>query len=122
MSKDRAQELGKIGEVMAANFLQSKGFDVLDRNWRFGRIELDIIAQFEEQIVFVEVKTRENRFLGEPWQAVTPAKQRRIIKAANAYLVENEIDLEARFDIVSIVCNSKVEEIEHLEEAFYAMV
>ena len=88
MNKDKAHLLGLEGESMAVKHLQSREYKILERNWRHGRIELDIITEKDKKVVFVEVKTRENRFLGEPWEAVTLAKQRRIIKAANAYLVE----------------------------------
>jgi putative endonuclease len=115
-------ELGKFGEQLASELLVKKGFKLLERNWRFGKIELDIIAKTKEKIVFIEVKTRDNKFVGEPWEAVKPAKQRRIIKAANAFIVEKEIDLEARFDVVSIIHNSKYTEVEHIEEAFYPLV
>ena len=70
----------------------------------------------------LKYETRENSFLGDPWQSVTVAKQRRIIKATNRYIIENQIDLECRFDIISIVHNQKHTNLEHLEEAFYPLV
>jgi putative endonuclease len=114
--------LGIHGEQLAVGHLRSLGYTILCANWRFGKIELDIIASNNQVISFIEVKTRENNYLGEPWQSVTVAKQRRIIKAANHYIVENQVDLECRFDIVSIIHNSKYTNIEHMKDAFYAMV
>ena len=112
-------ELGKYGETLASQHLQKSGYIILDRNWKFGKIEIDIVVEFENQIIFVEVKTRENDYVGQPWEAVTISKQKRIIKAAHQYLIENDIDLEARFDIISIIHNSKYSKLEHLKEAFY---
>jgi len=115
-------ELGKLGETIAANILIEKGYSILERNWKFGKIEIDLIASFEEIIVFVEVKTRENNYVGEPWEAVTISKQKRIVKAAHQYLVSHDEDREVRFDIISIIHNAKYQQIEHLEEAFYPLV
>ena len=114
--------LGIHGERLAVNHLRDNGYDILDVNWRFGKIELDIIAKKSQNLVVLEVKTRENSFLGDPWQSVTVAKQRRIIKATNRYIIENQIDLECRFDIISIVHNQKHTNLEHLEDAFYPLV
>lgn len=122
MNAEQAKILGQKGENIACDYLASKGFSIAERNWRFGRIEIDIICHTQDFIIFIEVKTRENRFLGEPWEAVTRSKQRRIIKAADAYLIENDIPLGARFDIISIVHNQKITDIEHLEDAYYAML
>lgn len=116
MDKD---ELGKFGETLAKNFLANKGYKILEQNWVFQKLELDIIAYHHSKIIVVEVKTRENNYVGEPWEAVTLGKQNRIIKAANAYLIEKEIDDEVQFDIVSIIHNQKETKIEHLEDAFY---
>ena len=114
--------LGIHGERIAIGHLRDRGYDILDVNWRFGKIELDIITRKSQTLVIVEVKTRENSFLGDPWQSVTVAKQRRIIKATNRYIIENQIDLECRFDIISIVHNQKHTNLEHLEDAFYPLV
>ncbi len=116
------KELGEHGEAIARKMLLEKDYEILDFNWKFGKIELDIIAKSDDKIIFVEVKTRENNYAGEPWEAVTRGKQSRIIKAADAYLVEKEIDHESRFDIVSIIYNSKYTIIEHIEDAFYPLV
>lgn len=119
MDKD---ELGKYGEVLAMNYLKNKNYAILAMNWRFNKLELDIIAKYQEKIVIIEVKTRENNYIGEPWEAVTLGKQKRIIKAANEYIIENEIDNEVRFDIISIIHNQKETKIEHLIDAFYPLI
>lgn len=114
------QILGKLGEDMAVNYLVSKGYHLIERNYRFGRNEVDIIMTHKNIIVFVEVKTRNNDIIGQPYEAVNRKKQRQIIKVAHHYLVENDIEMEARLDVVSIVVNSKMEKIEHIIDAFYA--
>ena len=119
MDKD---ELGKYGEILATKHLINKGYEILENNWVYIKLELDIIAKYQDKIVIVEVKTRENNYIGEPWEAVTKAKQKRIIKAANEYIIEKKLDLEVRFDIVSIIHNQKETIIEHLEDAFYPMM
>lgn len=111
-------ELGDLGEELAAKHLVSQGYEILERNFRFGRDEVDIIAKFEKYIVFVEVKTRASNFLGEPEEAVSKAKQKRIIKVANHYLVENDLDNEGRFDIFGIIVNQTTKSIKHIPNAF----
>ena len=113
------QDLGKLGEEFAVHFLVSKGFKILAKNWRFRKDEIDIIAKKDNYLVIVEVKTRSTSFFGEPFTAVTKKKQDFLIRAANAYIEENNIELECRFDIVSIVFVDKKHRIEHIEDAFY---
>ena len=115
-------ELGIFGETLAEHFLSKKGYQILDRNYRFKKLEVDIIAMDGDKIVIVEVKTRQTAEIGEPWRAVTRSKQRQIIQVANQYICTNEIDRETRFDIVSIVHNSYRTQIEHIEDAFYPIV
>lgn len=112
-------ELGQLGEQLATNHLIKEGYQILDRQWRFGKIELDIIAQQDDWIVFVEVKTRENNYVGEPWESVTRSKQKRIVKAAHEYLLTRNLDLESRFDVISIIHKSKYQRLEHIPHAFY---
>lgn len=113
-------ELGTLGEDLATKFLLGEGYTILERNWTFQKAEIDIIAQKEEgTIVFVEVKTRNSAFFGDPQSFVTPAKIKLLVKAANEYLIENELQEEARFDIIAVLKNSKEERIEHFENAFY---
>jgi len=111
-------ELGKEGEELATNFLRKKGYEILERNFRFGRDEVDIIAKINEYIVFVEVKTRSSNFLGEPEDEVSTGQQKRIIKVANHYLIENDLDNEGRFDIFGIIINQNKKSINHIIEAF----
>jgi len=111
-------ELGKLGEDLAVKYLQKLGYEILERNFRFSRDEVDIIAKHQEYIVFIEVKTRDNNFMGEPEEAVIIGKQKRIIKVANNYLIENDLDNEGRFDIFGIIINQHTKSINHIIDAF----
>lgn len=118
----KKNKIGHAGEQAAVNFLTNKGYRIRERNWRAGHLELDIIAEFDEFIVFAEVKTRSGTYFQQPFQAVNHKKQRKIIKAANIYIEKNKIELEARFDIISIVKTGSGYDIEHIEDAFYPRV
>ncbi len=112
------EELGIWGEEKATNYLLKKGYELVDRNIRFKRYEIDIVLKKRDLLVIVEVKTRNTAEIGEPWRAVTRGKQRQIIEVADNYVKANQIDKEVRFDVVSIVHNSFHTKIEHLEGAF----
>ena len=112
---------GIVGENEADVFLQSKGFKIIEKNWSMGKLEVDLIGTIGKYIVFVEVKKRHSKAFREPWEAVNRKKQRNIILAANIYLKKSHLDLEPRFDIVSIVQDGQKIEIEHIEQAFWPM-
>lgn len=114
-------ELGQFGENLAERHLATKGYKIVARNYRFGKLEIDLVSEYDNKLVIVEVKTRNTAEIGEPWRAVTKAKQRQIIKVANHYISSRNIELETRFDVVSIVHNSYRTAIEHLEDAFYPL-
>ncbi len=112
------KELGDYGEKLAQEFLVEKGYKIAQTNFRLSKSEIDILCVSEKKLIIVEVKTRKTAEIGEPWRAVTRAKQKQIIKVANHYIFENDINLETRFDIISIVHNSFRTDIEHIEDAF----
>ena len=112
-------ELGIKGEKIAFSYLQGKGYDILERNYRFKHLEIDIIAQKDDCLIVVEVKTRASRFLAGPEITVTKKKQKDVVKVINEYIFEKDLDIDVRFDIVSIILNEKEESIEHIEDAFY---
>lgn len=112
-------ELGKKGEEIALEHLRKLGYIILEKNWRAGHNELDIIARDKEFLVIVEVKSRQNSNFAEPEEAVTRDKQNALIRAANAYIYKKNISLEARFDIISIVHNPRETRINHIKDAFY---
>jgi len=114
--------LGQQGEDIAAKYLEQKGYAVLDRNWRCGHKDLDLVVTKDNVVVFVEVKTRTGTEWGDPVDAVTDRKIRRIVNSADAYIRFNKIDMDARFDIVSIVVEDGEFKVEHIEQAFYPPV
>ena len=111
-------DFGKLGEELAVKYLIDKGYEILERNWRNRHKEIDIIAKDGEELVIVEVKTRQTDEYGEPDIAVTRQKQRRLIYAANAYLFRTNLEIETRFDIISIIFKDGKPVIEHIEDAF----
>lgn len=112
-------ELGDRGEELALGHLKGKGYSIRATNWRFGKNEIDIIAESNEYIVIVEVKTRRSNYMGEPELWVNKTKQRFLIRAANQYLIWNNIAKETRFDIISIILTPTQEKLKHIEHAFY---
>ena len=111
-------DFGKLGEDLAVNYLVGKGYRILERNWRSGHKEIDIIALDGDTLVAVEVKTRKSNTYGEPDIAVGAMKQQMLIWAADAYVRYKNLDVEVRFDIISIVITDTGEHIEHIEDAF----
>ena len=118
--KDMAEhnDFGAAGEQMARDFLAKEGYTILETNWRHLSHEVDIIAKNGDILAFVEVKTRNSRFLGEPEIFVSRTQQKAYITVADAYVTKNNRTEEVRFDIVSIVLNSKEQSINHIEGAF----
>ena len=117
----RHNELGKWGEQYAADYLQSIGYDIIERDWRFGHRDIDIIARTGDgtTVVFVEVKTRTSDVVTKPDDAVDIKKIRNIGYAANNYIKTKGIVDEVRFDIISIIGNNKENaQLEHIIEAF----
>ncbi len=112
-------ELGKSGEENACEYLIKKGFKILEKNWVHNKDEVDLIATHNECLVIIEVKTRSTLYFGEPQIFVTKKKQSFMIRAANAYILKNNIHLETRFDIISVVLSGNRMSIKHIEDAFY---
>lgn len=111
--------LGKTGEKIAERLLINKGYTIRKKNWRTGKREIDLIAENERFIVFVEVKTRTGNFIVHPLDAVTIPKQRNLIYAAETYMRLNQIEKEIRFDIITVVADGRSFSTEHIEDAFY---
>ena len=112
-------ELGKKGEQLAVDFLINDGYTVMERNYRFDKAEVDIIALKADVLAIIEVKTRSNKDFGNPQDFVKPKQIKNLVKAVDEYVVENDLDIEVRFDIIAIVKGKQGFEIEHLENAFY---
>lgn len=112
-------DLGKLGEEMAIAYLIKKGYKIMEKNWRFQKAEVDIIAQIQNTLVVIEVKTRSTDQFGNPHDFVDSKKIKLLVKAIDHYINERTLDLEVRFDIISIILNKKENKIEHLEDAFF---
>jgi putative endonuclease len=112
-------ELGKFGEELAVEFLQQNGYEILETNWTFQKAEIDIIAQKENILAVVEVKTRSSIEFGLPQDFVKPKKIQLLVKAINEYVISSDLDVEVRFDIVSIYKEDKEYKLEHIEDAFF---
>lgn len=112
-------ELGSLGEKMAVEFLQKNGYEILETNFVFQKAEIDIIAQKENTLAVVEVKTRSSIEFGLPQDFVKPKKIQLLVKAINEYVISNDLDVDVRFDIISIYKNGKEFKIDHLEDAFF---
>lgn len=110
---------GTAGEDVAVDYLVKKGYHILERNFRFERGEIDIIAADGEDLVFVEVKARRSTSFGEPEDAMTPAKCDQIRKVAEGYLFRRNLDDQhCRFDVIAIQYQKNVPVIRHLIDAF----
>jgi putative endonuclease len=113
-------ELGKLGETLAANFLQANGYTIVERNWRVNRIEIDLIARLEDTLVFVEVKTRSSDYFGAPEVFVTKRKKSLMASAATAYMQETGHEWAIRFDVITILMGKgEAPVLEHFEDAFF---
>lgn len=111
-----------LGEEEAAKMLKTKGLRIVERNWRMGHLEVDLIAESRSEIVFVEVKTRTSAFGNKmPEEYVDENKKQRITAAANAYIKSTQSDKKPRFDIIGLIIRPDTHEITyrcHLENAF----
>jgi putative endonuclease len=112
-------ELGKKGEQLAVDYLINNNYYIIERNYRFDKAEVDIIAKKNEILAIIEVKTRSTSDFGNPQDFVKPKQIQRLVKAVDEYVTENDLDVEIRFDIIAIVKTGKAYDIEHLENAFY---
>lgn len=111
-------DLGKEGEEMACRWLADRGYIILEKNWKNRHEEIDLITRLDDLIVFIEVKTRSSLKYGNPEDAVSLKKQRNLVNAGHEYILKHQIDLEAQFDILSILIIDKKPHINHIERAF----
>ncbi len=117
---------GKIAEDLAADYLLKNNYLILDRNWRYSRYEVDIIAQKDNFVIIIEVKARKetpqnfNAFNIE--DVVSDKKQKNLINAAEKYLEEKNLDFELRFDVIMVLKYQNNTKIEHIPNAFYSML
>lgn len=118
MDKNNKQ-VGSKGEEIAADYLTGKGYEIIERNYRYGHGEIDIIAKDKCFLVFVEVKTRNNKNFGAPELSVSKSKQKQIRRIAEAYLYEKDItDTDCRLDVIGITYEDNSPVVNHIENAF----
>jgi len=115
-------EKGKKGEELALEYLKKEGYAILKQNYRAGHYEIDLIAEKDGFLVFVEVKFRKDKSLVEPEASVSRGKQRNIIAAANYYMQSIRTDKEARFDIIAISISGGKYTLNHIPDAFYPLI
>ncbi len=116
--KNNNKTTGEIGEQLACGFLLDKGYEILERNYKQLKTEIDIIAKKADCLVIVEVKTRTSHFIN-PEQAVSKSKQKTLVEAALLYQASKQLICEIRFDIIAVVKQRTETEIVHFEDAFY---
>ena len=112
-------EFGKEGEQIAVDFLIKKGYQIKYRNYRFLKSEIDILAQKGKILAVVEVRARSNDQIISIADTITPKKINLLVAGADHYVTEAKLDVDVRFDIITILKNRKIFKIEHLEDAFY---
>jgi putative endonuclease len=119
LRKPGTKKEGDRGEAMAAEYLMKNGFLILQRNYRYQRGEIDIIANDGEELVFVEVKTRHSEAFGTPEESITSRKEDLLKRTAEGYCFEHQIDrTPCRFDVVAIEQKKNGIEIRHIKNAF----
>ncbi len=119
MSSPR-RDLGAFGERLAAAHLEAKGYRIIERNFRCGEGEIDIVAEDSDCLVFVEVRTRRGDALGGPAESVTAAKQRRLLALAEAYTqAHDDLPSQQRIDVITVALapDGRVLAVEHIEDA-----
>lgn len=113
-------ETGRIGEAEACRFVKEIGYKILEVNWRYKHLEVDIIAMDNDILVFIEVKTRKSTRYGLPFEAVNYHKQQKLNRAANLYISYKKHRGDIRFDIISIISDQKNGlTVEHIRDAFW---
>jgi len=117
--KKQGHELGRKGEEITKEYLRSIGYEILEENWFSHHLEIDIIAKDGNDLVIVEVKARGTESYEHPSEAVSTKKIRFLVNAAEAYIQQKDINLDTRFDVVSIIFSKGSYKLEHFKDAFY---
>jgi len=111
-------DLGKKGETLAEEYLSRNGYQILVKNWRYLKAEIDIIAKKEDTLAIVEVKTRSSVDIISPEAAVNEKKIKLLVSAANEYIIQHDLDVDTRFDIISIHKKGTKYNLNHIKDAF----
>lgn len=110
--------LGNKGEQLAVDYLIKNNYRIVKRNYRYLKAEVDIIAQKRNMLIGVEVKTRTSNYFGNPQEFINQKKIKLLVSALDYFVVENDLDVEVRLDIIAILKQKNVFQIEHLKDAF----
>ena len=111
-------ELGEKGEKFAVKYLQDNGYEILERNYRFLKAEVDIIAKKQDVLIIVEVKTRSTNYFGNPEDFINSKKIKLLVAAIDNYIIEKDLDIEVQFDIIALIKEKDGFKIEHFKNAF----
>ena len=116
-------EIGKIGEDLAAKYIQSVGYTIIERNFAATQGEIDIVARDKKELVFIEVKTRTNTLYGKPIEAVNNPKQKHLISTAKYYLYSKHLENEfVRLDVIEVYINESMYKINHIKQIIWALL
>jgi len=112
-------KLGIQGEKLALAFLEENNYEILETNWRYKRAEVDVIAKKDNWIIIIEVKTRSTDYFDGPGDSITNNKIKMLTNAAQAYVMQHDLENEVRFDLIYIISHNNSHKINHIENAFY---
>ena len=112
-------DFGKLGEEKAVAYLQQNGYVIQARNYRYRKAEIDIVAQKGNILAIVEVKSRQAPFLAELSDSINAKKKELLVMAADAFVITKDLDVEVRFDIITVVGKSEQFQLQHIKDAFY---
>ncbi|HLT50480.1 MAG TPA: YraN family protein [Arenibacter sp.] len=112
-------EFGKQGEELAVDYLAKAGYRIVSRNYRYIKAEIDIIAQKRDVLAIVEVKSRSSDHWQNIAEIITEKKIKLLVRAANHYVISRNLDIEVRFDIITVLKETEGYRIDHIENAFY---
>jgi putative endonuclease len=112
-------DLGKLGEDLAVEYLIQQGYEIVETNWRHHKAEIDIICTKDSILAVVEVKSRSSNAVINPEEAITTKKIKLLTNAIDTYVVLNDLDVDVRFDIISVSFYDKKPVIKHITDAFY---
>ena len=115
----KKNRLGEIGEDIAVRYLVRNRYKILNRNWRFDKKEIDIVAEKDNKLIIVEVKARTDAGFEKPGDIVNKRKENFLVEAADAFIKEFDIDMETIFDVIFVFFSGGDPAIEHIEKAFY---
>lgn len=116
-------EIGKIGEDLAAKYIQSLGYTIIERNFAATQGEIDIVARDKKELVFIEVKTRTNTLYGRPIEAVNNPKKKHLISTAQYYLYSKHLENEfVRLDVIEVYLNESTYKINHIKQIIWSLL